>query len=102
MLEEAAVLGGEHGLDDMIRHLVHGHAVALEDAALADLIAVAVEEGDGEIALRAPVAGRILEGRQRQSQHDDGAGRAEGEGFAGDLDDAAPPAGNAEAPKEDG
>ena len=51
MLEEAAVLGGEHRLDDMVGHLVDRHGIALDDAALADLVAVAVEEGDGEIAL---------------------------------------------------
>ena len=55
MVEEAAVLGGQHRLDDMVRHLVDRHGIALDDAALADLVAVAVEEGDGEIALVAPV-----------------------------------------------
>ncbi len=39
VLEEAAVLGGEHGLDDMVRHLVDRHGFALDDAALADLVA---------------------------------------------------------------
>jgi hypothetical protein len=41
----------------MVRHLVDRHRVALDDAALADLVAVAVEEGDGEVVLVAPVAG---------------------------------------------
>ena len=59
MVEEAAVLGGQHRLDDMVRHLVDRHGIALDDAALADLVAVAVEEGDGEIALVAPVACRF-------------------------------------------
>ena len=51
MIEEAAVLGGEHRLDQVVGHLVERHGVALLDAALADLVAVAVEEGDGEVAL---------------------------------------------------
>ena len=102
MLEEAAVLGRQHRLDDMVGHLVDRHGVALDDAALADLVAVAVEEGDGEIVLRAPVAGGFLEGRHGQRQHHDGAGRAHGEAFAQQLDDAAPPAGDAEAAEEDG
>jgi hypothetical protein len=37
-------------------NLVERHGIALDDAALADLVAVAVEEGDGEIGLAAPVA----------------------------------------------
>ena len=63
MLEEAAVLGGQHRLDEMVGHLVDRHGIALDDAALADLVAVAVEEGDGEIVLGAPVARGLLEGR---------------------------------------
>ena len=82
MVEEAAVLGGEHGLDDVVRHLVDRHGIALDDAALADLVAVAVEEGDGEIVLRAPVPFGFLEGRHGQRQHDHGAGCAPGEAFA--------------------
>src|SRR5690606_3106343 len=38
MLEEAPVLGCENGLDDMIRHLVDRHGIALANAALADLV----------------------------------------------------------------
>ncbi len=68
MLEEATVLGGEHRLDQMVGHLLERHGVALLDAALADLVAVAVEEGDGEVALRAPVAARRLEGRKGERQ----------------------------------
>ena len=101
MLEEAAVLGRQHRLDDMVGHLVDRHGIALDDAALADLVAVAVEEGDGEIVLRAPVAGGLLEGGQRERQHDDRAGGAQRDAFAEQLDDAAPPAGDAEAAEED-
>ena len=102
MLEEAAVLGGEHRLDDVVGHLVDRDRFALDDAALADLVALAVEEGDGEIVLRAPVALGFLEGGQRQRQHDDGAGRTQGEAFAEQLEAGALPAGEAEAAEEDG
>src|SRR5690606_34828087 len=68
----------------------------------ADLVAVAVEEGDGIIALAAPVLRGFLEGRKRQRQHQDGAERAEGEALAAEFDEAAPPARDAEAPEEDG
>ena len=102
MLEEAAVLGGEHGLDDVVGHLVDRDRFALDDAALADLVALAVEEGDGEIVLRAPVALGFLEGGQGERQHDDAAGRTHGEAFAEQLEAGALPAGEAEAAEEDG
>ena len=102
MVEEAAILGGQHRIDDMVRHLVDRHGVALDDAALADLVAVAVEEGDGEIALVAPVLAGFVEGRQSQRQHDHRAGGAHRGAFAEQLDDRPPPAADAEATEEDG
>ena len=102
MLEESAVLGRQHGLDEMIGHIVNRHGFALDDAALADLVALAVEEGDGEIVLGAPVGGGLLEGRQCQRQHYDGADDAERETFARQLEKSAPPAVEAEAAREDG
>ena len=86
MVEEAAVLGREHRLDQSVRQLVDRHRIVLEDAALADLVAVAVEEGDGEIACGAPVALGLLEGRQRQRQHQHGAGGAPGHALAEHLE----------------
>ncbi len=102
MIEEAAVFGGEHGLDQMIRQLVHGHGILVDDATMADLIAVAIEEGDGEIALGAPVPLRLLEGRQRQRQHQHGAGSPERQALAGQFDENALEAAHAKATEEDG
>ena len=78
------------------------HRIALDDAALADLVAVAVEEGDGEIALVAPVAGGDLEGRHGERQQHHRAGRAHRERLRWRARDAAPPAADAEAAEEDG
>ena len=102
MVEEAPVLGGQHGLDHVIRHLVDRHRIALDDAALADLVAVAVEEGDGEIALVAPVAAGFVESRHSQRQHQHRAGRAHRGAFAQQLGHRPAPAADAEAPEEDG
>ena len=64
MVVEAPVLGRQHRLDQIVGHFLQRHRVALVDAALADLVAVAVEEGDGEIALRLPVGGWSRERRE--------------------------------------
>ena len=101
MLEEAPVLRRQHRLDDLVRHLVDRDGIALDDPALPDLVAVAVEKGDGEIILCAPVSGCLLEGGQCQRQHDDRACGAHGETFAEQLDRAPAPAGDAETPEED-
>src|SRR5690606_22885439 len=85
MLEEAAILGRQHGLDDVVGYLVDRDRIALDDAALADLVAVAVEAGDGVVALRAPVLGGLLEGGERQREQDDGTGGPHREAFAQKL-----------------
>src|SRR5690606_13300150 len=54
-----------------------------------------------ELALAAPVAGRLLEGRHGEREHQDGADGAEREGFAGQFEETAPPALDAEAAEED-
>src|SRR5262249_27343146 len=60
MVEEAPVLGRDDRLDEMVRHLLQRHRVGTTDAALADLVAVAVEEGDGIVALASPISlGRL-------------------------------------------
>src|SRR5690606_2893056 len=102
MLEEAAVLGGEHRVDDVRRHLVDRHRIALDDAALADLVAVAVEEGDRELALAAPVAGRLVEGGQRQREQQDRRDGAEREALAQKFEEGAAPALELEPAEEDG
>ena len=67
MVEEAAVLGGEHRLDQRVRQFVDRHGILVDDAAMADVVAVAIEEGDGEIACVAPVALGLLESRQARA-----------------------------------
>ena len=86
---------------DVVRHLVDRDGIALDDAALPDLVAVAVEEGDGEIILCAPVSGCFLESGHRQRQHDHRACGAQCEAFAQELDRGPAPAGDAEAAEED-
>ena len=100
MVEEAPVLGREHRLDQVVGHLLERHGVALADAALADLVAVAVEERDREIALRPPVALGRLEGGEREGQQENGAGRAQRQPIAEDLEDHPREAGDAKAAHE--
>src|SRR5690554_6528753 len=102
MLEEAPVLGGQNRLDDVVRQLVDRHGIALDDTALADLVTVAVEEGDGVVALAAPVLRRFLEGRHGEREHDDRADRSQREAFTRELDQPPPPSRYAEAAEEDG
>ncbi len=69
---------------------------------MADDIAVAVGEGDGEIAAIAPVFLGRLEGGLGKGKHQHGADRAERQAFAAKFEDDALPAANAEAAEEDG
>src|SRR5271155_4327936 len=46
VLVETAILGGEHGLDQMVRHLLERYRIVVLDTAGAELVAVAVEESD--------------------------------------------------------
>ncbi|MCY1237964.1 hypothetical protein D9M72_506800 [compost metagenome] len=102
MVEEAAVFGRQHRLDQMIGQFVDRHGIFVNDAAVADFIAVAVEEGDGEIALGAPVSLGFLEGGKRERQHQHGADGAPVHAFAEHLEDDLFPACDAETAEEDG
>ena len=104
MLVEAPVLGGERRLDQVVGELVEPQRVVVLDAARADLVAVAVEEGDGELGLLHPVVVRgLAEGRDRERQHHDQAAGAEREPLRDRLDEVpAPPAGDVEPVHEDG
>ena len=104
VLVEAAVFGGERRLDQVVGKLVERDRVVVLDAARADLVAVAVEEGDGELGLLQPVlVGGLAERRDRQRQHDDEAAGAHGGGFRQRLDEhPAPPAGDVEAVHDGG
>ncbi len=101
VLEEAPVLRRHHRLDERVGKLVDRHGILVDDAAMADLVAVAVEEGDGVVVLRAPVALRRVEGGQRQRQHQNRAGRAEREALAEDLEEHPLRAAHPEAAEED-
>src|SRR5690606_3723338 len=100
MFEEAPVLRGKHGLDDVVRHFLDGNGVALDDAALADLVTVAVEEGNGVIVLGAPVALGFLEGGEGKRKHEHSASGAEREALAGQFNKEAAKPCDAEAPEE--
>jgi hypothetical protein len=74
----------------------------MDDTAMADDIAVAIEEGDGEIGFLAPVALGDLEGGLGERQHGDHADRAPGQRFAREFDRDALPALDAETAEKDG
>ena len=70
VLVKAAILGGQHGLDQMVRHLLERYRIVVLDAAIADLVAVAVEESHGELGLLQPILVRgFAEGRDGERQH---------------------------------
>ncbi len=73
MLVETTILGRQHRLDQVVRHLVERHGLVPLDAPLADLVAVAVEESDRIFAHRSPVAARRLPCRQGQHHQQDQA-----------------------------
>ncbi len=93
MLVEAPVLGGEHRLDQMVGQLIERHRMAVLDAAAADLVAVAVEEGDRELGFLQPVlVGGLAERRAGERQHQHEAAEAHGGRLGQRLDEEpAPP-----------
>ena len=99
MLVEAPVLGRQHRLDQMVRKLVERHQFIVLDAAVADFVAVAVEEGDGEIGFLQPVVvGGLAESRNREYQQQEQSAGAERRHFRQWLDQhPTPPAGDVEA-----
>ena len=101
MLVEAPVLGCQNGVDDMLGQFFDGQRIALDDAALADFVAVAVEEGDGVFALALPVAGGLFEGGQGKRKHEHCARSTQRHAFAGQLEEGAAEAGKAEPAEED-
>ncbi len=102
MVVEAAVLGGERRLDQIVRKILQRNRVVVLDAAAADRIAVAVEEGHREIGFLQPVVvGGFAKRRDRQRQHQDQAAEPDGGGFRQRLDeDPALPAADIEAVHE--
>jgi hypothetical protein len=87
MLVEAPVLGREHGLDQMVGKFLERHRVVVADAALAELVAVAVEEGDGELRTLEPVlVGGFVKGGDGERKEGDRAHGCEREAFGDRLD----------------
>ena len=101
MLKKTPVLGRQNRLDNDVGHRVDGYGLALQDAALSDLVAIAVEKRDRIVVLRAPVLRRFLEGRHGKRQHDDRTGRAKRKALREKLDRRLAPAGDAEPAEED-
>ena len=85
VLEEASILGGERRLDHHVGNFVERHRVVAQQAALADLVAVAVEEGDAVFVGEVHLALSGLEGRQREGGEHQQPAHAQGHPFAGKL-----------------
>ena len=81
MIEKPAIFCRQNRLDDMIRHVFKRNARLLENAALADEIAVAIKEGNRDIRLIAPIFFGFLKCRNSQRQKKDKPGNAKREGF---------------------
>ena len=102
MLVEAAVLGGERRLDQVVRKILQRDRVIVLDAAAADRVAVAVEKRHREIGFLQPVVvGGFAKCRYRQRQHQQQAAEPEGGCFGQRFDeDPALPAADIEAVHE--
>ena len=61
MIEEPAVLGRDHRVDQILRQFVERDLVVVPDAALPDLLAIAVEKGHREVGFFQPIVGGFLE-----------------------------------------
>jgi len=82
----------------VIRQFVDGHGLTMQNAALADFIAVAIEEGNGIIVLRAPVLLGFLEGWQGEDEHQHRTANAERKPFIENFDHETPEAAHAKTP----
>jgi hypothetical protein len=97
MLVEAPVLGRQHRLDQVVGKLFERDRIVVADAARADLVAVAVEEGDGELGFLEPVLVRgVAERRDRERQQHHEAAGAQRRPLGKDFDRDAPPASDVE------
>ena len=102
VLEEAAVLGGERRLDEMIGDLLQRHRVIVQDAALADLGPVAVQELDRVLAGVDLVLVELADGRDGQDVEHDEAAKAQRHALGERLVEEAFPSRQAEAGKKAG
>jgi hypothetical protein len=90
VIEEAAVLGGERRLDHVIGNFFQRNGVIAQQAALADLVAIAIQEGDAEFVGEVDLALRDFEGGQGKCEHDQESGHAQRQCFASQLIAGAP------------
>ncbi len=102
VLEEAAILGGQRRLDEGIGNIIKRDGVIVQDAALADLIAVLVEELHGELASEELALVELIERRDGEREHDDETAGAECQAFGGYFVEQALPAAKTEAGEEAG
>ena len=88
VIVKAPILGGESRLDEIVRQFVERVGIVGADAAAADLVAVAIKEGDGEILGLVEAAGRGgIERRQRQRRHQHHADGEEAEAVGDDFNE---------------
>ena len=104
MVVEAAVLGRQRRLDQIVREILQRNGIIVLDAAAADRVAVAVEEGDREIGFLQPVVvGGFAERRHGKRKQQNQATQTYGRGFRQRLDEyPALPAADIEAVHEGG
>ena len=101
MLEEAPVLGGQRRLDHVVGDVLERDGIVVQDAALADLAAVAVEELDRILAgVERLVLVDLQERRQRQRIHEHKAAGTERQRLRAQFIRHPFPAAQAEAGKE--
>ncbi len=81
MLEEAPVLGCQRRLDHAFGDLFERNGIIVQDAALADFVAVLVEELDAVAPRQEPAFVEFIEGRDRQCIEDDETSGAQSEAF---------------------
>src|ERR1700722_13139904 len=88
MVVEAAVFGRQRRLDQIVRKIFQRDRVVMLDAAAADRIAVAVEEGHREIGFLQPVViGGLPEGGDREREQKYKASQSDAGGFRKRLDE---------------
>ncbi len=102
MIVEAAVLGGERRLDQVVGKILKRNRIIVLDTAVADRIAVAIEKRHREIGFFQPVlVGGFAKCRHRQRQHQQESAEPEGCGFRQRFDeDPALPAADIETVHE--
>ena len=85
MLEETAVFCRQCCLDQNVWNFIQRHRVVMKNAAFADFLAVCVEEFHAEFAGEELAFVELLQGGQREGEHDDKAAGAERQRLAGEL-----------------